>query len=213
MKVTKQVRQLERAADDQRKAIVDERAALRRFIDRRKRRIAKIVRRLKPLRRKAAKIEAVRDGLGQHAEVIVSEAHAAGLELALACALVEQESLGRNIFGCDLGSRSSVPFCHQPVTRERVVELLAHLRRGGTGNGVGLTQLTSSGFVFDAEESGGAHKPSAQCEVGFDLLKSLIAQVGEFKGIGAYNGGLGNPIASYADEVLERRARYRKLLA
>lgn len=190
----------------------DRRSKLQREIDRDRRRKKKVARKLLPLKERAEKIKLVNEHLGPHGEAIVSEAHAADLSLSLACALVEQESLGKNIFGCDLGARDSVPYCHQGVTRARIVALLHHLHAGGTGNGVGLTQLTSSGFVFDAEESGGAEKPETQCEVGFDLLVGLMEQLGEFKGVGAYNGGPGNPIDSYAREVLDRRDTWRDRL-
>ena len=191
----------------------DRRTAAQRKADRARRRAEKLARKLIPLKAEAATIDAVAKVFGKEAAaVVVEEAHEADLELALACALVEQESGGKNIFGCDLGSRSSVPFCNQAVTEARVRELIAHVQRGGTSNGVGLTQLTSLGFILDAMESGGAWKPEAQLEVGFDLLASLIAQLGEFRGIGAYNGGPGNPIASYAESVLSKREAWRKRL-
>src|SRR5262245_33471446 len=143
------------------------------------------------------------------APVIVSEAKRAGLPLALALALVDQESGFQNIFGCDLGPRDSAPWCHQEVTKERVGALLRHVKAGGTSNGVGLTQLTSIGFIQQAQAAGGAHKPQAQCQVGFQLLHDLIARHGERVGIGAYNGGEGNPNFDYADSVLELKAKWQ----
>src|SRR5687768_14545482 len=83
---------------------------------------------------------------------IIAEANRTGLPLALALALVEQESDFRNIFGCDLGPRDGVPFCHQEVTRDRVQALINHVERGGASNGIGLTQLTSIDFIKGAEK-------------------------------------------------------------
>lgn len=150
--------------------------------------------------------------LGDHGKVIFEEAKRAGLELALARALVEQESGNKNIFGCDLGPRTGPPWCRQTVTRERVQALIRHVRSDGTSNGVGLTQLTSIGFIEQAERAGGAHVPRYQCRVGFQLLAGLIRQFGLFDGLGAYNGGPANPIASYAEEVLDKRAEWRNRL-
>jgi hypothetical protein len=141
---------------------------------------------------------------------IVREANRAELPIPLALALVEQESGFRNIFGCDLGPRSSAPWCHQEVTKDRVQALLAHVKKGGTSNGVGLTQLTSIDFIHQAEAEGGAHKVEAQCRVGFRLLRGLIERNGHRTGIGAYNGGEGNPNLDYADSVLALRAKWEK---
>jgi hypothetical protein len=141
---------------------------------------------------------------------ILAEAAAAGLPPALALALVEQESGFRNIFGCDQGPRNTAPWCHQEVTRERVKALIHHVEHGGISNGVGLTQLTSIGFIRQAEAEGGAHKVDAQCRVGFRVLHDLIARHGQRVGIGAYNGGEGNPNLAYADSVLALRARWKR---
>ena len=45
---------------------------------------------------------------GRHGALIVAEAERAGLSLSLACALVEQESSFRNVFGHD-GVRNPIP--------------------------------------------------------------------------------------------------------
>jgi hypothetical protein len=141
---------------------------------------------------------------------IVTEARHAGVQLALALALVEQESGFRNIFGCDSGhQRSSVPWCHQEVTRQRVQELISFVDRGGVSNGVGLTQLTSIGLIKQAEAAGGAHTVEAQCRVGFRYLHDLIGRHREREGIGAYNGGEGHPNMRYADSVLALRATWQ----
>jgi len=140
---------------------------------------------------------------------IIREAKTAKLGLAMAFALVEQESGFKNIFGCDLGTRDTVPWCHQDVTAERVKALISHVDRGGVSNGVGLTQLTSIDFIKRAEKVGGAHKTDAQCRVGFALLHDLIARHGVRVGLGAYNGGEGNPNLDYADGVLALRAKWQ----
>jgi hypothetical protein len=153
--------------------------------------------------------------LSHHGTVIVEEAQRAGLELALACALVKQESGGRNIFGCDgrnFENPDEVPFCGVRVTAERVRQLLEHIASGGDSNGVGLVQLTAPELIKRAEALGGAHKPRNQLRVGFGHLVYLIDLLGYRKGIGAYNGGAGNPIMSYAWDVLEKRNEWRRRL-
>jgi len=154
-------------------------------------------------------LKMVRDASFRHGQAVLSESKREGLQLALALALVEHESGFQNIFGCDLGPRDTAPWCHQQVTRDRVQALIAHVNGGGTSNGVGLTQLTSIGFIQQAEAEGGAHTTHAQCRIGFRLLHGLIQRHGERVGLGAYNGGEGNPNLDYADVVLALRARWQ----
>lgn len=154
-------------------------------------------------------IKMVRDAGFRHGPAVLAESKREGVQLALALALVEHESGFRNIFGCDLGPQSNAPWCHQQVTRDRVQALIAHVDAGGTSNGVGLTQLTSIGFIKQAEAAGGAHTPHAQCRIGFRILQGLIQRHGERVGLGAYNGGEGNPNLTYADSVLALRAQWQ----
>ena len=150
----------------------------------------------------------IRGANGAFAPAIVAEAKRERLPLALALALVDQESSFRNIFGCDLGPRDTAPWCHQDVTKERVGELIRHVKAGGTSNGVGLTQLTSIDLIEQAQREGGAHMVEAQCRIGFRRLHDLIERHGEQVGIGAYNGGEGNPQLDYADDVLKLKAKW-----
>ena len=176
------------------------------------RRAREVATRTRKLERQIETVAAINEHLGYGASIL-EEAQRVGIELALACALVEQESGGRNIFGCDLGPRSGPPYCHQDVTRSRVEALIAHVNRGGASNGVGLTQLTTPALIFDAEEEGGAHLPRCQLNVGFHYLRSLIGWGNGVRwALGAYNGGPGNPQFSYADEVLAKRERWRQRL-
>lgn len=129
-----------------------------------------------------------------YGQVIAEEADRASLDLAICCALVEQESGGRNIFGADYGTRGAdrVPFAHLPVTRERVKALVAHVRAGGVSNGVGLSQITWRDFIYEAEALGGAHIPRNQLRVGFRLLRAYLGKYDYHGAIGAYNAGEGN---------------------
>jgi hypothetical protein len=153
--------------------------------------------------------------LNGHGQVIAEEAEGAGLGLDLACALVEQESGGRNIFGCDgrnFDEPDEVPFCHARVTAEKVQMLLANIDAGGASNGVGLVQLTYPMYIRQAEGMGGAHRPRFQCRVGFTLLRNLIERYGTRTGLGIYNGGPAHPNFAYAWDVLEKRNEWRRRL-
>ena len=163
----------------------------------------------------AEKIALIDLELNGYGEVIFREAQRAGLDLDLACALVEQESSGRNIFGCDFGPEWtwSPPFCGIPVTRERVQMLLEHVDDGGGSNGIGLTQLTYPPLILDAEEMGGAHLPRFQLRVGFRVLGGYLDRYSLRRAIGSYNGGESNPIFTYADEVLAKRREWRRKLS
>jgi hypothetical protein len=161
-------------------------------------------------------IAVIDEYLNGHGQVIVEEAEGVGLDLALACALTEQESGGRNIFGADHGCESpeTPPFCHVRVTAERVGQLLLHIEEHGFGasNGIGLTQLTYPPLIRMAEEMGGAHRPRFQCRVGFTELRNLIERYGTRTGLGIYNGGLAHPNFAYAWDVLEKRNEWRRRL-
>jgi hypothetical protein len=156
--------------------------------------------------------------LNGHGQVIAEEAERAGLDLDLACALVEQESGGQNIFGADHPEAAKYPteppYYRVRVTAERVQGLLFHIERYGYGasNGVGLTQLTYPPLISQAEEMGGAHRPRFQCRVGFTELRNLIERYGTRMGLGVYNGGPKYPNYQYAWDVLEKRNEWSRRL-
>jgi hypothetical protein len=154
-------------------------------------------------------IKMVMEAGHQYGPAILATSKREAVPLALALALVEQESDFINQFGCDLGPRSTAPWCHQLVTRDRVQALIRHVEGGGISNGVGLTQLTTIGLIQQAEAEGGAHRVRPQCRVGFRLLHGLIERHGEVDGIGCYNGGEGNPVLSYSKSVRALRDKWQ----
>lgn len=133
---------------------------------------------------------------------IVEEARRANVPLSWAFALVEQESDFRCVFGHDQGS-----ILHgQKVTRERVRRLLAHIARGGVPNGVGLTQLTSPGYVKDAERRGGAHRPRINLRVGFEVFNEKTGR--DYRNQAwKYNGS-----PAYQAQILAKQRRWHDLL-
>lgn len=145
---------------------------------------------------------------------IITASEKTGLDLADACALVEQESAGHNVFGHDPGGM----FQGLPVTPERVHALISQpgYRSGSASmNGVGLTQLTWYTFVLDAEERGGAHVPLIQCLVGFELMAGYLRNYGRERAFASYNAGEGNWTAGkpYAAQVMARAQTWRGRLA
>ena len=137
---------------------------------------------------------------------IILECRAHDVAISDGFALIEQESDFKNIFGCDHGAGKA--FCHQLVTKARVASLL----KSGVANGVGPTQLTSPGFVREADRDGGAHKPSVNIATGIALLGRLQKKHGRMEGFGAYNGGEGNPNMGYAREVDAKADRWHRIL-
>lgn len=185
-----------------------------------KRRVRNLNRRRRQVRREIAALRRQRqfvDALERrgvrYAKPIVEEAASQGLPLDKALALCEQESAFRHIFGCDAGSGTQVTGCNTEVTRARCEALLRHVRNGGTSNGVSLTQLTSAGFLYDAEAEGGLDEIRPGLRVGFDHLEYLHAKYKDWRGWGAFNGGEGNPIRSYADSCIAREKRWAGVLA
>jgi hypothetical protein len=133
-------------------------------------------------------------------EILVDECEKMGpdgLWVSTAAALLEQESGGKNVFGCDWGSRwtTEPPYCNVEITRERVKLLISNFHQPPAGvgqNGVGVTQLTTMALVEAAEGMGGAHLVRQQMRVGFRYLNDLIARFGWPEGAAAYNAGPGN---------------------
>jgi hypothetical protein len=132
------------------------------------------------------------------------------LPVSLGLALQEQESGGANIFGADIGGL----FPHQPVTKERVLQLVDHVRAGGVSNGVGPFQLTFIGFLDEANRDGGAWEPAVNIATGLGIIADHIRQHGVRGGLAAYNAG--TPTAAkglkYADHVmLELQPRFHAM--
>ena len=123
---------------------------------------------------------------------------------ALCFALVEQESTFRHIYGHDPGG----PFPGQPVTRSSYRQLVEHVRRGGTSNGVGLMQITFGGFLLG---NPGLWRRLANVKFGVGLIDGDIRAHGKRDGLARYNGGPSPPDESfeYADEVLALERKWR----
>jgi hypothetical protein len=141
---------------------------------------------------------------------IVREARRAGLDPALAFALVQRESDFRNVFGNDPAGPPQVR--GQPVTRGHYLRYRELRDRGHGAQGVGLTQLTWPSFQDAADGLGGCWKVKAQLRVGLEVLAGHVRKRGERAGVAAYNG-LGPRAERYAEDVIGLTARWERILA
>jgi hypothetical protein len=150
---------------------------------------------------------------GRHGALIVAEAERAGLQLALACALVEQESSFRNVFGHDAVANPTRKGSR--VTKERYLRYRDFRDQGLGAQGVGVTQLTFPPFQDQADDLGGCWRVRNQLRVGYQVLADSIARHGVRGGLAAYNAG--SPTSpdglAYAAKVLTRRRRWKQVLA
>lgn len=184
-----------------------------------------------------AQIDLIDERLNGQGLVIVTEAKRAGLKLPYACMLIQRESGGLNIFGCNYGPyyglspdekqeaevypdyqpKDEPPYCHHEVTRERLDKALASEFKFD----MGITQLSYRPLIEKAEEYGGAHIPRYQARVGFEVLKAYMDRYPVREAIASYNIG---PIdgdntpeeiekgLSYADTSLDIVKTWRDLL-
>jgi hypothetical protein len=158
-------------------------------------------------RRLAEVIEA--NGITNAADAVAA-AGATGLALSYACALLENESAGRNIFGADPGG-NALPrtWFDTPVTRTKYTIYKMRRNLGMTPNGVGPCQLTSIGLQKDAEKAGGCWKPRHNMGVGFTFLRQLQDAHGSQGGFRAFNGS-GPAAVAYGERAIRRAAEWHQ---
>jgi len=127
----------------------------------------------------------------QQAAAVVELATITGLDLAVACTLLEKESGGgRNVWGSDGVATGGAYTKGGPVTRANYEAYRRALAAGQAGaQGVGPTQLTYRPYQDRADQLGGCWDPRANMRAGFEILAGLIGKYGEERGFAAYNGG------------------------
>ena len=134
-------------------------------------------------------------------------ARSCGLNVALACSILEQETGGGvNEYGHD----PTVFVGAGRVTRWNYRQYLVMRdtpHHGARCQGVGPVQLTYWGFQDRADALGGCWRPLVNMRVGFADLARNIRQDGLHAGVAAYNGS-GPAAEAYADEVIMRAQRY-----
>lgn len=106
---------------------------------------------------------------------------AVGLPFFAACALLEKESSGKNIYGHDAGGINNVRG-ELRVTDVNFLAFLVKVMNGGTSNGVGPCQITYAGALKNGHRDGGFFRqmseqglrpwvPEDNMRFGFGLLK------------------------------------------
>lgn len=141
-----------------------------------------------------------------NADVAAVACREAGLPFFAACALLEKESHGLNVYGNDTGGFMAgfpdpVNYGNWRVFRWHVID------HGYTSNGVGPCQLTYKGFFLDMEKKG--LKPWRLRDnmfYGFRLLAGYHRQHGDWLGAGEeYNGA-----RSYGQDLQHKVHQWRK---
>jgi murein DD-endopeptidase MepM/ murein hydrolase activator NlpD len=144
---------------------------------------------------------AIRANGGHYEREIVLEATRYGVPVSLVCAVMEQESNFRNVFGHDpvdnpiKSPKDGLLF----VTEELYRKYLSFRTGPKTSQGVGPMQLTYPTLQDEADDLGGCFDPAINIRVGVKNLARLIHKLGERDGVQAYNGAPGH---GYADSVL-----------
>lgn len=163
-------------------------------------------RRRRAAKRRARKTEIARNHGAHYTAIIYDACLELGIPYALGLAMCQQETGFENEYGHDAlpgqapiwhGSRGKVL-----VTAENVQKYLAWARQHKLRQGVGPMQLTSESYQLEAERRGGLHKPEVTIPYGLEILAGHIKALGTVKGIGAFNGGRGNPNLAYARNVV-----------
>lgn len=168
----------------------------------------------KPLSR-AAKVRKARRAGAEHVYAIFAAARKHRISYPLALALFEKESNFLNQWGHDRNSHGALIFPAIPgrkMVNEKTYKAYKAGRALRGNQGVGLGQLTSPGIQDMADRRGGAWRVKPNVDVSLEILAGHIRALGLRRGIGAYNGGRGNPQLGYADDVLKLRDKWSRIL-
>ena len=172
---------------------------------------------------KQLRYAAIARGRGiRNALIAIEEGAKVGIGPALAIAIMEKESGGKNVWGHDptifIGGydRKNRRYWTNRLKWRGYVNEAGYReykrQRGPTGRGgmqgVGPCQLTWYAIQDAADRLGGCWKPRINIRVGFTTLAALIEAHGLQQGIRRYNGS-GPRAEAYARDVLEKRAQWR----
>ncbi len=147
-------------------------------------------------------------------------ANRTGLNLALACSLLMEETGGgRNEWGHDptifIGGYDAKHNKHWGEIVSKAAYLAYRMQRGPTGGGgmqgVGPCQLTYYSYQDEADAIGGCWNPYCNMVIGFKHMVANIRRDGLHAGVAAYNGS-GPAAQHYADQVIARAAQYARVL-
>jgi hypothetical protein len=160
-------------------------------------------------------------GILANPAVVIEEAHAEGVPLELACALLMQETGGgRNEWGHDptifVGGYDAHRGVHygETVTEDAYKAYLAQRGKTGRGGmqGVGPVQLTYYSYQDEADAEGGCWQSRFNMRIGFRHLAANVKRYGLRAGVAAYNGS-GPAAQRYANSVLALAEQWKHILA
>lgn len=155
----------------------------------------------------------------QNVESLALASRAAGVPFAVACALIEKESKGRNVYGHDVGGALSgfpgeVNRDNFAVFRWLVID------QGYTSNGVGPCQITYAGSLKGGKRDGGFFREmEAQRLKPYDVFDNMFFGLSKLKG---YHVGSGswetagtryNGASSYGKDLVVKIGQWRQRLA
>lgn len=149
-------------------------------------------------------------------EAALEAAASVELPFHVACALLQKESGGRNVYGHDHGGVFSFPGRTVEVTAENFKEFRHRIDAGEPSNGVGPCQITAKGFFPQAQAQGlKLWRPLDNMTFGFRLLRNHHRTHGTWDKAGTvYNAGnlrhgvtaYGRTFASFVEQWQERLA-------
>jgi hypothetical protein len=155
---------------------------------------------------------AVMRGKLQNVSVIYAEANEVGLHLPVACALMQKESGGANIYGNDEGGMlQGFPDLVNKDNWEAFWWMVSH--KGHQSNGVGPSQITSRGLLQSMLDKG--LKPWSigdNMKFGFTRLLDYHDSAPEGERPWVYAGTLYNGSLTYGLDLAERIQDWREAL-
>lgn len=171
-----------------------------------------------------------------NADLIVQAATATGIPLAIAAAMIQKESGGKNVYGHDgsvetgpgvfstkygpvvIGGTTYAQGSDIPVTQGNFAEFLRRVTAGKKSNGVGPAQLTYAGY-FRQYPDYPFWEPLANVKFGLTLLADYLDgdfSASSISSAGArYNGGTnpGSKALAYGADLLTKTNAWRARLA
>jgi hypothetical protein len=158
----------------------------------------------------ARKIQIAKDYGLENVDALATVAAMVPVPFAVACALIEKESMGRNVYGHDVGG----VFSDLPATFEvnegnfQIFEYYV-VAKGHTSNGVGPCQITYRGFFPQMrEERLCAWVPRDNMLFGMRLIKSLKTTYGSWEAAGTHYNGSATYGADFAKKIAEWKGRF-----
>lgn len=142
---------------------------------------------------------------------IFDAANQVDLDLCIACAFVEQESKGQNIYGHDEGGSH----CNGgEVTEENYKDFyheVVDLKQ--KSNGVGPMQITYRGYFPDAQKKKlSLWIPKDNLVYGFTIVKNFLKSKTLNEAAQMYNSGKDNGAPNYGKSVVNKFNEWEKLL-